>query len=144
MRPPPTPAADPGRLEPGHRTDTRRYGGRVLPLRRVSVRPDHDPQSWYWQVPAIGQLREKGLDLDSGVTVLVGENGSGKSTLAVVAGSQVVLATHSPLLAAAPGATVRELTGDGIAARDWEELDLVRDWREFLAAPRRWLRHLSG
>jgi predicted ATPase len=39
---------------------------------------------------------------------------------------------------------VLELTGDGIAARDWEELDQVRDWREFLAAPRRWLRHLSG
>ena len=26
----------------------------------------------------------------------------------------------------------------------WDELDLVRDWRDFLAAPERWLRHLSG
>jgi predicted ATPase len=245
----------------------------VLPLRRVSVRPDHDPGSWYWQVPAIGQLREKGLDLDSGVTVLVGENGCGKSTLvealaaawrgrltraevthwgpvwtpadeqrpgytdlfrhlaldterpapqggcflraesmhavfdavdtdafelrafddtglhsrshgegflaflesrrterglylldepeaalsfrsclallvlladAVAAGSQVIMATHSPLLAAASGATVLELTADGMAARDWAELDLVRDWRDFLTAPQRWLRHLNG
>jgi predicted ATPase len=63
---------------------------------------------------------------------------------AVAAGSQVVMATHSPLLAAAPGARVLELGEDGIAARDWDELDLVRDWREFLAAPQRWLRHLAG
>jgi predicted ATPase len=235
----------------------------VLPLTRVAVRPDHDPGSWYWQVPAVAQLRSSGLDLDSPVTVLVGENGSGKSTLvealaaawsrrltaqvhhwspatadydadlgrwlhldgehplpqggcflraeamhahfdtlgtdtrafdgvalnarshgegflaflesrrterglylldepeaalsfrsclallvlladAVAAGSQVVMATHSPLLAAAPGARVLELGPDGVTARDWDDLDLVRDWREFLAAPQRWLRHLSG
>jgi predicted ATPase len=214
-------------------------------------------------VPAVAQLRAEGLDLDSGVTVLVGENGSGKSTLveglaaawsrrltaqvhhwapptadedadlgrwleldgerpppqggcflraeamhahfgglgedlrafdgvplnarshgegflaflesrrlerglylldepeaalsfrsclallvllgdAVAAGSQVVLATHSPLLAALPGARVLELGEHGLAVRAWEELDLVRDWREFLAAPDRWLRHLSA
>ncbi len=54
------------------------------------------------------------------------------------------MATHSPLLAAAPGATVLELTEDGIMATDWDELELVRDWREFLTAPRRWLGHLDG
>jgi len=246
-----------------------------LPLTRVSVEPGygHDPQAWYWQVPALRQLWERGLDLHRPVTVLVGENGTGKSTLvealaaawhrrltraevkhwgpvwtpgdegrpgytdlfrhldltterpppqggcflraesmhavfdtvdaeafelrafdgrglhtrshgegflaflesrrterglylldepeaalsfrsclallvlladAVAAGSQVVMATHSPLLAAAPGAAVLELTGDGFAQRAWEELDLVQDWREFLAAPGRWLHHLSG
>jgi predicted ATPase len=235
----------------------------VLPLTHVSVRPEHDPASWYWQVPAVAQLRSEGLDLDSGVTVLVGDNGAGKSTLvealaaawagrltaqvhhwapatadedtdlgrwlrldgerpppqggcflraeamhahfgtlgpetrafdgvplnarshgegflaflesrrterglylldepeaalsfrsclvllvlladAAAAGSQVIMATHSPLLAAAPGATVLELSGAGFARRDWDELDLVRDWREFLDAPDRWLRHLTG
>jgi hypothetical protein len=25
----------------------------------------------------------------------------------------------------------------------WAELDLVRDWQEFLPAPDRWLRHLA-
>jgi predicted ATPase len=242
-------------------------------LRRVTVRPEHDPGSWYWQVPAVDQLRAEGLTLDSGVTVLVGDNGSGKSTLvealaaawrgrltgaevthwgsvwtrddegrpgyadlfrhlaldterpppqggcflraesmhavfdavdtdatelrafdgaglhtrshgegflaflesrrterglylldepeaalsfrsclallvlladAVEAGSQVVMATHSPLLAAAPGARVLELGEEGITARDWDELELVQDWRDFLTAPQRWLRHLSG
>jgi predicted ATPase len=245
----------------------------VLPLARVSVRPGHDPAAWYWQVPAVNALRSDGLDLDSAVTVLVGDNGTGKSTLvealaaawyrrltgaevkhwgpvwtpddadrpgytdlfrhleldgewprpqggcflraesmhavfdtvdtdalelrafdgtglhsrshgegflaflesrrterglylldepeaalsfrsclallvllgdAVAAGSQVVMATHSPLLAAAPGATVLELTADGIEPTPWEELELVRDWRDFLAAPGRWLRQLSG
>ena len=239
----------------------------------MTVRPEHDPGSWYWQIPAVQQLRADGLTLDRGVTVLVGDNGSGKSTLvealaaawrdrltgaevrhwgpawtrddegrpgwadlfrqltldterpppqggcflraetmhavfdavdtdafelrafdgaglhtrshgegflaflesrrterglylldepeaalsfrsclallvlladAVAAGSQVVMATHSPLLAAAPGARVLELGEDGITARDWADLELVRDWREFLAAPQRWLRHLSG
>ena len=236
-----------------------------LPLARVSVVPAarYDPDAWYWQVPVVAQVRDRGLDLDSPVTVLVGENGSGKSTLvealaaawgrrltaqvhhwtprsgdedadlgwhlrldgerpppqggcflraeamhahfatlgddtrafdgralnarshgegflaflesrrterglylldepeaalsfrsclallvllgdAVAAGSQVVLATHSPLLAALPGARVLELGEDGAVPREWDELDLVRDWRDFLAAPDRWLRHLRG
>jgi predicted ATPase len=63
---------------------------------------------------------------------------------AVAAGSQVVLATHSPLLAALPGARILELGESGATPRAWDELDLVRDWREFLASPARWLRHLSG
>jgi predicted ATPase len=63
---------------------------------------------------------------------------------AVAAGSQVVLATHSPLLAAFPGARVLELGDDGATPRTWTELDLVRDWRDFMAAPERWLRHLAG
>ena len=226
-------------------------------------RARYDPDAWYWRVPAVAQLRERGLDLDSAVTVLVGENGSGKSTLieglaaawgrrltaqvhhwtptagdedadlgwhlrldgewpppqggcflraeamhahfatletdtrafdgrglntrshgesflaflesrrterglylldepeaalsfrsclallvllgdAVAAGSQVLLATHSPLLAAVPGARILELGPDGGQPREWPELDLVRDWREFLDAPQRWLRHLGG
>lgn len=58
-------------------------------------------------------------------------------------GSQVVLATHSPVLAAVPGALILELDADGMTRRTWDELDLVRDWTEFLAAPQRWLRHLT-
>lgn len=57
-------------------------------------------------------------------------------------GSQVILATHSPVLAAVPGALILELDAHGMTPRAWEELDLVQDWRDFLAAPQRWLRHL--
>ncbi|MGY1720805.1 MULTISPECIES: AAA family ATPase [unclassified Blastococcus] len=57
-------------------------------------------------------------------------------------GSQVLLATHSPVLAALPGARVYELDETGFAERPWAELDLVRDWQTFFAAPERLLRHL--
>jgi predicted ATPase len=50
-------------------------------------------------------------------------------------GSQVVLATHSPLLAAFPGARILHFGADGITVPSWEELDLVQDWRAFLEHP---------
>lgn len=57
-------------------------------------------------------------------------------------GSQVIMATHSPLLAALPGATVYQLDDDGMHETPWQELDLVTQWRGFLSAPQRFLRHL--
>lgn len=57
-------------------------------------------------------------------------------------GAQVLCATHSPLLASLPGATVVELGEDGMHEVDYADLDVVRDWRDFLAAPERFLRHL--
>ena len=57
-------------------------------------------------------------------------------------GSQVLLATHSPLLAALPGATTIELGEWGMRNVDWESADLVQSWRDFLSAPERYLRHL--
>jgi predicted ATPase len=235
-----------------------------LPLARVGVRPDvREPDAWFWQLPAVAQLREQGMALGS-ATVLVGENGSGKSTLVeavaqawgrsltaqvkhwgpppsvedatlsweltlsgahprpqggvwlrgeamhgvfagidrteaelrafdgvplnershgegflallesrtterglwildepesalsfrsclrllalldamTTAGSQVLLATHSPVLASFPGATVYELDETGFAAREWADLDLVRDWQAFFDDPARLHHHL--
>lgn len=57
-------------------------------------------------------------------------------------GTQVICATHSPVLAALPGATILELGDDGIRESAWDDLDLVRHHRGFLAAPERYLRHL--
>jgi len=59
-------------------------------------------------------------------------------------GSQVIVATHSPLLAALPGATIIELGEWGMRRTAWDELDIVQSWRDFLTAPQRWLRHLLG
>ncbi|WP_432559221.1 AAA family ATPase [Granulicoccus sp. GXG6511] len=56
---------------------------------------------------------------------------------------QIVLATHSPVLAALPGATIVELTGDGFRETAWEDLELVLNERYFLADPQRFLRHLA-
>jgi predicted ATPase len=235
-----------------------------LPLSRVTVRDDvRDPDAWFWQLPAVAQLRDAGMPL-APVTVLVGENGTGKSTLVEAiahawresltaqvkhwgpspsaedatlwrelalsgqrprpqggvwlrgeamhgvfsgidraaaelrafdglplnarshgegflallesrtterglwildepesalsfrsslrlmallhgmqaAGSQVLLATHSPVLAALPGARIYELADDGFAEREWADLDLVQDWQAFFDDPARLLHHL--
>jgi len=57
-------------------------------------------------------------------------------------GSQVVVATHSPLLAALPGATILQLDDEGITPTPWEELELVRSWRTYLDRPELYLRPL--
>lgn len=60
-------------------------------------------------------------------------------------GSQVVVATHSPLLVSLPGANLLEIGDWGLAEVErYDDLELVRSWREFLAAPDRYLRHLTG
>jgi predicted ATPase len=57
-------------------------------------------------------------------------------------GTQVICATHSPVLAALPGATILELGEWGIRRSAWEDLELVRLHRGFLQTPERYLRHL--
>ncbi|MGA8790074.1 MAG: AAA family ATPase [Paenarthrobacter sp.] len=56
--------------------------------------------------------------------------------------SQVIMSTHSPLLAALPGATILEVGQWGLRPRQWADLDLVTSWRSFLDAPERFIRHL--
>lgn len=58
-------------------------------------------------------------------------------------GSQVILSTHSPILAAYPGATLYEVGDWGLRRCEYDDLDLVRTWRSFLDSPERYLRHLS-
>lgn len=60
----------------------------------------------------------------------------------VAAGSQVIMATHSPVLAAFPGATILEFGDDGICEREWESLEMVVHTRRFLYDPPAYLRHL--
>lgn len=59
------------------------------------------------------------------------------------AGSQIVLVTHSPILAALPGANLLQLDDDGIRPVTYDETDLVTSWRSFLDSPERYLRHLT-
>jgi predicted ATPase len=53
------------------------------------------------------------------------------------AGAQFVIATHSPILLAIPGARIYELTRDGLAPCAYDDLDAVRLIRGFLEAPER-------
>jgi predicted ATPase len=57
-------------------------------------------------------------------------------------GTQVLCATHSPVLISLPGATILELGDWGIRETSWEELELVQHHRRYLEAPERYLRHL--
>lgn len=57
-------------------------------------------------------------------------------------GAQVLMATHSPILASVPGAAVYELTGDGMQRTRWQDLSMVEHHRRYLEAPERYLRHL--
>ena len=56
--------------------------------------------------------------------------------------SQAVVATHSPLIAATPGAVIHEVGEWGLRQCDWADLTLTRTWRAFLRDPSSVLRHL--
>lgn len=56
--------------------------------------------------------------------------------------AQVLVATHSPVVAALPGARILEVDDSGLHERAWEDLELVSHWRSYLADPQRYLRHL--
>jgi predicted ATPase len=57
------------------------------------------------------------------------------------AGAQAVVATHSPMIAAVPGASLLELGEWGMRAVGWDELDIVGHWRRFLREPDSYFRH---
>jgi len=57
-------------------------------------------------------------------------------------GSQAIVATHSPIVAAVPGATILELGDWGIRRARWQDLELVLAWRQFLDEPGSYFRHL--
>jgi predicted ATPase len=60
----------------------------------------------------------------------------------VAQGAQALIATHSPVVASVPGARILEVGEWGLRETAWEDLDLVQNWRLFLDAPQRYLRHV--
>jgi len=63
-------------------------------------------------------------------------------TRAANSGAQFVIATHSPVLLAAPGAQIYELDEEGINSAVYDDLEGVRQMRGFLDAPDRYLRQI--
>ena len=57
-------------------------------------------------------------------------------------GRQVLVATHSPIVASLPGARILQLDETGIHETAWEDLDVVAHYRRYLEGPGRYLRHL--
>ncbi|ANP52424.1 putative ATPase [Streptomyces griseochromogenes] len=63
----------------------------------------------------------------------------------VAQGSQFLVATHSPVLLALPGATIMEISDDGgLEQVEFDQALPVRLTREFLGAPGRFLKNLLG
>ena len=59
--------------------------------------------------------------------------------------SQVIVATHSPLLMSLPDAHLLEVGDWGLRRLErWDEADLVQSWRSFLEEPDLYLRHLMS
>jgi predicted ATPase len=59
-------------------------------------------------------------------------------------GAQFIIATHSPILLACPGARIYELDEDGFGECAYDDLDAVRLTRGFLGDPERYLRAALG
>ena len=57
-------------------------------------------------------------------------------------GSQFIMATHSPILMAYPGALIYRLDGDGLAPTRFEETEHYTVTRSFLLRPESFLKHL--
>lgn len=57
-------------------------------------------------------------------------------------GAQVICATHSPLIAATPGADIVEVGTFGMRHTEWADLDLVDHWRRYLSSPDAYLRRI--
>jgi predicted ATPase len=64
--------------------------------------------------------------------------------LAASGTAQVLVATHSPVVAAVPGARILEVGEHGLRETTWGELDLVAHHRTFLDNPELYLRHVIG
>ena len=60
----------------------------------------------------------------------------------IQAGSQYVIATHSPILMAYPDSWIYSLTESGLARTEYDDTEQVRITRNFLANPDRMMRHL--
>ena len=53
--------------------------------------------------------------------------------------AQVIMATHSPILMAVPGAQVLEITRDGLTPVDWRDTAHFRLYRDFATDPQGFL-----
>ncbi len=139
-------------LEVGRRKPRQAFFLRAESFSRVAQRIDHEELTVYGDVPLLEQSHgESFLALASnrfgadGLFVLDEPEAalsvtSALAFLAVVhraasAGAQFIVATHSPVLLAVPGARIYELDEDGATAVAWEDALPTRLTRAFVNAP---------
>ena len=151
---PPEGADEPHGLTPASSCERRR----CMPTSRRSTktrgRPGHGAESGSNVNPTEDRSSPSSGTARRGRRVLprrAGGRASFRSCLGLIAlfdamrreGSQLVVATHSPLLVSLPDATLQEVGEWGLRrVAGFEELDLVGEWRSFLDAPPRFFKHL--
>ncbi|MGH3907632.1 MAG: AAA family ATPase [Pseudonocardiaceae bacterium] len=59
-------------------------------------------------------------------------------------GAQIICATHSPILAATPGADIIEIGDHGSRQSEWRQLELVSHWSRYMENPDLYLRHVTA
>jgi predicted ATPase len=68
------------------------------PVARITVDLGQaETTGWPYTLPVIAQVVREGLDLEPGVTILIGQNGSGKSTLVEALASACTLKPKTSL-----------------------------------------------
>src|SRR5260370_1405441 len=148
---------------PGHHRDVAESwieDDRPVRAFRCGAESQFDPDTWPATVPAIAQILRDGLELPTGLTVLVGENGSGKSTVVESLAEAFGLnpqggSAQSRLfrtrdsgpgigsnLLRQPRPLSRSHRAYFLRAARWDELDIVRHWSLFLREPDSYFRRL--
>jgi predicted ATPase len=61
---------------------------------------------------------------------------------AVSRGNQFIIATHSPILMSIPGATIYEISGDGVRSIAYDDIESVRLLKHFLNHKEQFFKHL--
>ncbi|MFP7365897.1 AAA family ATPase [Corynebacterium callunae] len=86
------------------------------------------------------RLRRPGLIIldepEAGLSLLRQLEFMGNLVHLAAAGSQIIVATHSPILLATPGADIVEVSADGLRQVSFEDTEAVGAAREFLNDPR--------
>lgn len=99
----------------------------------------HDPNRFDHGGFFVMDEPEAGLSFTAQLTLL-GE----LRALAEPPHGQVLIATHSPIIAALPGARLLQLDAEGLRETRWEDLDVVDHYRRFVDRPESYLHHLFG
>jgi predicted ATPase len=57
-------------------------------------------------------------------------------------GAQIIMATHSPIMMAYPGATIYSFDGGAVETVGYDDVEHISVMRSFLRDPESYLRHL--
>ncbi len=112
----------------GEGLDARSHGEECLELFRSRLRPEG---LYLLDEPEAPLSPTRQLTLLSMLRMMVEEQGA-----------QIIMATHSPIMMAYPGATIYSFEGQGVETVEYDQVEHISVMRSFLRDPDSFLRHL--